>query len=231
MKKFFEFFAKRHMLATLLTLIILMLGLGSLLTIKRDIFPNVDFGVMEIATFYPGASPEDVELNVTNKIEDQLKNVVGIDKIISVSLENLSHIQVILDPDIKDIEKVKWDIRDSVGRVTDFPDAVTETPLITEIDTSLMQIIDIGITAFEGAGSPLLRIVILYPFPRRLAPPETDIAPAVIIVSTARHHIADSHDLRIAARQESPQVIGALVANADATHNDSITRRIRSENR
>jgi len=146
MKKFFEFFAKRHMLATLLTLIILMLGLGSLLTIKRDIFPNVDFGVMEIATFYPGASPEDVELNVTNKIEDQLKNVVGIDKIISVSLENLSHIQVILDPDIKDIEKVKWDIRDSVGRVTDFPDAVTETPLITEIDTSLMQIIDIGIT-------------------------------------------------------------------------------------
>ncbi len=71
---------------------------------------------------------------------------MGIDKIISVSLENISSIQVVLDPDIKDTEKIKRDIRDSVGRVTDFPDAVTDTPLITELDTSMMQIIDIGIT-------------------------------------------------------------------------------------
>ncbi|GAJ20260.1 unnamed protein product, partial [marine sediment metagenome] len=43
--------------------------------IKRDIYPQVDFGVMNIMTRYPGASPEDVELNVTNKIEEEMKTV------------------------------------------------------------------------------------------------------------------------------------------------------------
>ena len=89
MKGLFECFYKRHILATLFTLMILLLGLNSLRTLKRDMYPHVDFGQVEISTFYPGASPEDVELNVTNKIEDQLKNVAGIKTITSTSLENV----------------------------------------------------------------------------------------------------------------------------------------------
>jgi len=61
MRAVIEFFAKRHMLATLFTIAVLVLGAGSLLVIKRDLYPHVDFGVVEITTVYPGASPEDVE--------------------------------------------------------------------------------------------------------------------------------------------------------------------------
>jgi len=146
MKKIFEFFAARHILATLFTIAIIMLGLNAARTLKRDIIPEVDFGEVIITTSYPGASPEDVELNVTNKIEDELKSVTGIERITSTSLENISVINVTIDINVKDVEKVKTDIRDAVGRVTDFPSEVTESPLITEVDTSQISILEVGIS-------------------------------------------------------------------------------------
>ncbi len=54
---------------------------------------------MLITTAYPGASPEDVELNVTNKIEKELKEVTGIKRYQSWSQENVSTIHIALDPD------------------------------------------------------------------------------------------------------------------------------------
>jgi len=146
MKKIFEFFSARHILATLFTIAIVMLGVNSARTLKRDIIPEVDFGEMIITTTYPGASPEDVELNVTNKIEDELSSVSGIERITSTSLENISVINVTIDINVKDMDKVKTDIRDAVGRVTDFPPEVTESPLITEVDTSQIPVIEVGIT-------------------------------------------------------------------------------------
>jgi len=145
MKRFFRFFAERHLLAILITLMIVLLGLNSLRTIRRDMFPEVDFGEMFVNTRYPGASPEDVELNVTNKIEEQLKEVPGIKTMTSVSMENISFIDVLIDPDAKDQEKVKTEIRDAVDRVTDLPEEVTDAPLVTELKTTIFPVIEVGI--------------------------------------------------------------------------------------
>ena len=113
---------------------------------KRDFFPNVDLDQLVITTRYPGASPEDVELNVTNKIEDELKGVDGLDEMTSYSLENISTITVAIDPDAKDTEKIKRDIRDAVGRAQGFPPEVTNAPSIFEIKTENMEILRIGIS-------------------------------------------------------------------------------------
>ena len=107
MKSFFRFFAERHILATLITIMVCLLGLSTLIGIKRDIFPIVDFGMMSVITTYPGASPEDVELNVTNKIEEELKSVVGLDNFTSFSMENVSVIQVVVDINEPDQDKIK----------------------------------------------------------------------------------------------------------------------------
>ena len=77
MKPIFKFFAERQKLATLITVMIILLGINTLMSIKRATYPEVDFGMMHIMTLYPGASPEDVELNVTNKIEEELKSGPG----------------------------------------------------------------------------------------------------------------------------------------------------------
>ena len=146
MKSFFRFFAERHLLATLITIMTIMLGFSALTHIKRDINPKVDFGWMIITTRYPGASPEDVELNVTNKLEEELKEVSGIDRMTSVSMENISVIEVIIDPDASDQDEIKTDIREAVGRVTDFPVEVTESPLVTDLKTSIFPVIEVGLT-------------------------------------------------------------------------------------
>ena len=142
MESFFRFFAQRHILAYMITFTAILLGLSTLFFIKRDIFPEVDFGELVITTSFPGASPEDVELKVTNKIEDQVKMVTGIKRYTSWSNENLSFIHIVLEPDEKDPKKVVREIRDAVSRVKDLPDEVDELPLVTELNTAVFQIID-----------------------------------------------------------------------------------------
>jgi len=146
MNSFFRFFAERHKLATLLTVMVILLGISTLMGIKRDIYPDVDFGMMHVMTFYPGASPEDVELNVTNHIEEELKTVTGIDNFVSYSMENVSLIMVTLDINVDDQDQIKTDIREAVARVTDFPEEVTESPLVSAMSSADMEIIEVGLT-------------------------------------------------------------------------------------
>ena len=147
MKAFIRFFAQRHILASVITIIFIFLGLSALTFIQRDNFPSVDFNEMTITTRYPGASPEDVELNVTNKLEEELKEVDGLDKVTSFSMENISIIHIKLDPDARDKKKIKTDVRDAVSRVSDLPPEVDENPLVEELTTStVFPIIEVGLT-------------------------------------------------------------------------------------
>jgi len=145
MHSFFKFFASRHKIANLFTVGVIILGLYSLTYIQRDRRPQVDFGQMVITTRCPGASSEDVELNVTNKIEEQLKSVTGIEDIVSFSMENISTIQVNIDPDASNQDEVKLEIREAVGRVTDLPEEVDDLPFVKDIKSSIMPVLEIGI--------------------------------------------------------------------------------------
>lgn len=141
----FRFFAERHMVANLFTIMVILLGLGTLIQIKRDTFPDVDFGRVIITTRYPGASPEDVELNVTNKIEDEVKGVSNIDNITSYSMEDISVITIEIDLNAENKDEIRDDIREAVNRVTDLPSEVTEAPLITEVNSQIIPVIEIGV--------------------------------------------------------------------------------------
>ncbi|MFC1481679.1 efflux RND transporter permease subunit [Candidatus Neomarinimicrobiota bacterium] len=145
MRSFFRFFAERHILASLITIMIILLGLSTMMGIKRDIYPHVEFGIMNITTVYPGASPEDVELNVTNKIETELLGVTGIDRVTSISMENVSVIGVFVDINEPDQDEIMSEIREAVARVTDFPAEVTQSPQLTEMKQT-MPAIEVGLS-------------------------------------------------------------------------------------
>jgi multidrug efflux pump subunit AcrB len=130
----------------MITISIILLGLGALSTIKRDNFPNVDLEEMTITVRYPGASPEDVELNVTNKIEEELKEVDGIDTMTSFSMENFSFIHIKIDPSISNKDTVKRDIRDAVSNTTELPTEITENPRVNEITTAKIPVIEVGLS-------------------------------------------------------------------------------------
>ncbi len=146
MKAFFRFMAKRHLLAMQFTILVLLLGGATALRIQRDIFPAVDLGEVIITTRYPGASPEDVELEVTNKLEEELRGVAGLESIVSWSMEGFSAIRVTIGPDASDPDEIKDEIREAVDQVVALPPQVTQRPLIEELTTGEIPILEVGVT-------------------------------------------------------------------------------------
>ena len=144
MKTVFRFFAERHLLANMITVVVLLLGLSRLMTINRSEYPSVDLGTMAIRTLYPGASPEDVELNVTNPIEDELKSITGLKPLRSISMQDVSLVIAEIAAHVNDSQRVKDEIREAVGRVTTLPKEVTEAPLIMDKRTAISPIIESG---------------------------------------------------------------------------------------
>jgi multidrug efflux pump subunit AcrB len=149
MDSILNFFVKQKKLALVFTVSIIALGLLTLSVIQRDKFPAVDFEVMTVVTAYPSASPEDVEQNVTNPIEDELKSISGIDKFSSTSKEGKSSIVITLSQDVDDIEPLKQEIRNAVNRIKSLPEEVDDLPWVVDKKNSLKSVLKINISSDE----------------------------------------------------------------------------------
>lgn len=137
----------RPLVSNLLIFFIIFLAFAQSTRLKRQGFPRVDLKKMVITTIYPGAAPEDVELNVTAKIEEALEEVDGIDYYSSISLENQSVIEVSIDPDAEDPEDIKADIRRAVDGVSDLPDEIDDDPHILEIKVDNFEIYEVALVS------------------------------------------------------------------------------------
>lgn len=145
MKKIIEFFVGNRLFGDLITIFIIGAGIFSATIIQREVFPNVSFDIITISTIYPGASPEEVEKLITNPIEQDLKEVDGIKKIQSVSIEGLSRIVVFLDPDQTTEEIAKGDIQDVIDLYEGPEDA--EDPVVVAVESKQQPIIEVSISA------------------------------------------------------------------------------------
>ncbi|KAA0454935.1 MAG: efflux RND transporter permease subunit, partial [Candidatus Thioglobus sp.] len=141
----FSFLVRQKKLAMVFTLSVITIGILALNNIQRDQFPNVDFEIMTVFTAYPGASPEDVEQNVTNPLEDELGNISGIDKFTSISRAGSSAIIIKLSQDFGDIIELKQEIRNAVNRVKSLPDEVVDLPKVIDQKASIKNILKISI--------------------------------------------------------------------------------------
>lgn len=146
MRKIIEFFVSRNVFVNLLTVITLVVGGYYIINLNREAFPNIDFDIVTVSTILPGAAATEVEKLVTIPIEEELKSVTGIDKITSSSIESRSGIAMWLDPDEGDTRKIIDDIRSAIDRVDDLPED-SEKPLISEITSSRMPIVEIALSS------------------------------------------------------------------------------------
>ncbi|HNH07717.1 MAG TPA: efflux RND transporter permease subunit, partial [Leptospiraceae bacterium] len=145
MRYFIDFFLRRSLLVNILLVSIFLLALAALSRMNRNKFPEVDLGTMIVTTKYPGASPKDVEQNVTRLIEDELKSVSGIDTFKSVSAENVSVVTVNIDINHPNQQEVKDDIRRAVDRVSGLPSEITERPTVRDLKASEMPVLVVGV--------------------------------------------------------------------------------------
>lgn len=146
MSSVIKYFIRHHKVTNMIMILLLLSGIFSLLNLKREQFPEISFDIIQIKTVYPGASPEDVELYVTEKIEEKLLEVENIKKMTSYSFENYSIITIQIDGELGDSEKIKQKISDTVSRVSDLPKSIMEDPVIEEVKASNLPVIEVSLS-------------------------------------------------------------------------------------
>jgi hydrophobe/amphiphile efflux-1 (HAE1) family protein len=135
----YRFFINRPVTTFMLMIAFVVLGYYSYTRIPVDRFPDVDFPVVTVSTFYSGANPYVVDTTVTREIEEDLASISGIDAIVSSSYTGLSRVTVIFDLE-KDIDVAAQEVRDAVQRAyRRFPEGV-DPPVVRKLNTSLAPI-------------------------------------------------------------------------------------------
>ncbi len=145
MSPIIAFFIKHRRVTHMLVVLVLFAGLFSMSRVQRQKFPSFALDILKISVVYPGASPEDIEVNVVDPIEDELIEVEDIDEIKSISMENFAMIMIYIDPDAADIQEVKADVRAAIDRVSGLPDRA-ETPQIEELRSSSVPTLELALT-------------------------------------------------------------------------------------
>ena len=133
MRKIITYFIKFPVAVNVMLIAFIVFGLAGALSMKSSYFPLTDSQNISINLTYPGASPEEMEEGIVLKIEDNLKGIVGIDRVTSVSRENSASINVETFKD-SNIDVVLADVKNAVDRVPSFPTGM-EPPIIAKIET------------------------------------------------------------------------------------------------
>ncbi|HXG68798.1 MAG TPA: efflux RND transporter permease subunit [Blastocatellia bacterium] len=146
MQKLAEICVRRPVFATMLILALTVVGIFSFFTLGVDLFPKVDFPTITITVVNPGASPQEVETEITEKIEAAVNSISGIDELRSTSVEGVSQVFVsfVLE---KNADVAAQEVRDKVNLVIpDLPETAEE-PVIQKFDTDATPVLRVAISA------------------------------------------------------------------------------------
>jgi hydrophobe/amphiphile efflux-1 (HAE1) family protein len=124
---------QRPVFATVLMLVIVVFGVAGYGKLGVDEFPNIDFPAVVVTTRLPGAAPEEVESDVSDKIERVLNTISGIDELRSVSSEGVSQVIVMFKLE-RAIDAAAQDVRDKINTVLPELPAGIDPPVVTKID-------------------------------------------------------------------------------------------------
>ncbi len=148
-------FAINRPITTLMgVLSFIVFGLMSYNTMPVNLFPNVDFPVVTIQTTYDGADASTVETKVTDKLEEAVSGIDGIDKLMSTSYEGFSTVTIQFEL-FKDIDEATNDVRDKIGSVL-LPNEV-EKPIVKKLGASGV-VINLFIATKTGDVTALMRM-------------------------------------------------------------------------
>ncbi|MCX6112369.1 MAG: efflux RND transporter permease subunit [Proteobacteria bacterium] len=141
-----ELSIKRPIFITCIFILILTLGGISLSKIGLDLFPDITFPIASVVTYYPGASPAEVEVDVSKIMEDELGSISGLENMYSNNKDGVSIItcQFTLETDIKYAQQ---QIRDKISAIrSKLPDDIKE-PIVRIADPSDSPVAIVSVSA------------------------------------------------------------------------------------
>jgi HAE1 family hydrophobic/amphiphilic exporter-1 len=137
---------KRPVFATVLILSLTVIGAFSFSRLGVDRFPKIDFPTVIVTTVQPGAAPEQIETEITDKIEEGLNTISGIDELRSVSSEGISQVIVsfLLD---KDADVAAQEVRDKLNGVLPRLPKTIQQPRVDRFDPDSAPVLSIALSA------------------------------------------------------------------------------------
>lgn len=147
MKNLSHFFIVNPKLTLVLTLFLFIFGFVGIRKMNAESYPSVDFATAIIETDYFGATPEDIEVKITKKIEDEIRTVSGLKDVRSISQAGRSKIVVRVDMDNPKVivKDVMADLQKVIDRAKDLPTDLREKPKFTEIKSEEFAAIEIAV--------------------------------------------------------------------------------------
>jgi hydrophobic/amphiphilic exporter-1 (mainly G- bacteria), HAE1 family len=141
-----EICVKRPVFATMLILSLVTVGAFSFFSLGVDLFPKIDFPTITVTVINPGASPQEVETDVTEKIEEAVNTISGIDELRSTSIEGISQvfIQFVLE---KDVNVASQEVENRVQTVIPNLPETAEQPTVQKLDTDAAPVLRVVVSA------------------------------------------------------------------------------------
>ncbi len=151
MERLVRFFVERHLLVNVLTLGVVMLGVLSLIRTNVAGFPEATMPIFSIQATLPGAAAQDIETKLTIPIEDELREIDGLDSFTTIITDNRSVTIVKLDDDTsdEDIFKKEREIRNAIESINDFPDDMRDDPRVFVMDPSKQPVLEVALSGPE----------------------------------------------------------------------------------
>ena len=141
-----EVCVKRPVFATMLILSLVVVGAFSFLSLGVDLFPKIDFPTITVTVVNPGASPQEMETEVTEKIEEAVNTISGIDELRSSSVEGITQVfvQFILE---KDVNVAAQEVENRVQTVIPHLPETAKQPTVQKLDTDAAPVLRISVSA------------------------------------------------------------------------------------
>jgi HAE1 family hydrophobic/amphiphilic exporter-1 len=136
---------KRPVFATMVIMALVVLGIVSYPSIGVDLFPKIDFPIVTITTVLKGASPDVMDVDVTDRIEGAVNTINGVKSITSTSYESMSRttIEFVLE---RDIDQAVQDVREKVSGIRNKLPADIDEPKIAKVDPDASPILFLNLS-------------------------------------------------------------------------------------
>lgn len=210
--KIYEASVRKPITTILIFIGVILFGLYSMTRLPIDMLPEIDPPYISVVTFYPGASAEDIETNITKVLENNLNTVSDLKELTSTSMDNVSMLTMEFEWG-SNLDEAANSIRDALSRVTRLlPDGV-EQPTLLKFNTSMIPILQYVVTADESYDvlPELLEDVVANPLNRI-----NGIGAINIDGGGERKVMVDVDPIKLEAYNLTVEAIGAVLASENA---------------
>jgi hydrophobic/amphiphilic exporter-1 (mainly G- bacteria), HAE1 family len=146
MQKLAEICVRRPVFATMLILSLTVVGLFSYKSLGVDLFPKIDLPTITVTVVNPGASPQEIETEITDKVEGAVNTISGIDELRSTSVEGVSQVFITFllekNPDI-----AAQEVRNKIDLIVNDLPVTAEQPMVQKLDTDAAPVVRIAVSA------------------------------------------------------------------------------------